>query len=220
MSIPEEARSTKPADDELQAIVRLRRGDIGGLEVLVRRYQVEALRTAYLICRNRALAEDIAQATFLHLYESIAQFDIARPFGPWFLRCIVNSTLQAMRQQARTRRIGAEEFEQEDSMIGELLADCLPSLDARLDQLDTNEALAAALIQLPPEQRAAVVMRYYLGFSTEEISERQNCTVGTARWRLYRGRERLRRILEPFWRDIRGVHSAGARAHSAEKGEV
>ena len=204
MSIPDDARRTVPAADELQAIVRLQQGDIGGLEVLVRQYQVAALRTAYLICRNRALAEDIAQATFLQVYERIDQFDSSRPFGPWFLRSVVNSTLQAMRQQARTQSLDAAEFAPADSSSRDRLADCLASLDTKLDQLATNEALAVALAQLPPEQRAAVVMRYYLGFSTAEISKQLDCTVGTVRWRLYRGRARLRHLLAPFWRELRG----------------
>jgi len=48
--------------EEQKAIARLKRGDIGGLEALVRKYQVQAVRTAYLITRDRALAEDIVQA--------------------------------------------------------------------------------------------------------------------------------------------------------------
>jgi RNA polymerase sigma-70 factor, ECF subfamily len=55
--------------EESQAIARLKRGDIGGLEVLVRKYQAQATRTAFLIVRDRALAEDIVQAAFVRAYE-------------------------------------------------------------------------------------------------------------------------------------------------------
>lgn len=202
------AKEAKPTDDELQAIARLRQGDIGGLEVLVLRYQLEAVRTAYLICYDCVLAEDIAQATFLRVYERITQFDTSRPFGPWFLRIVVNNTLQAMRQQARTTSIDDERLQDHDGNVGEWLAGFVPSLEDKLDQLDTNEALAAALTQLPPDQRAAVVLHYYLGLSMEEISERLDCTSGTARWRVHRGRQRLRRILEPFWRATRQGHGS------------
>lgn len=88
--------------EERTAITRLKRGDIGGLEVLVRRYQVQAARTAYLIVRGRALAEDIAQAAFVKSYEKIARFDSERPFGPWFMRIIVNDAVKAASRRERT----------------------------------------------------------------------------------------------------------------------
>ena len=81
--------------EEQKAIARLKRGDISGLEALVRKYQVQAVRAAYLIIRDRALAEDIVQAAFLRAYERIGQFDAGRPFGPWFLRSVVNDAVKA-----------------------------------------------------------------------------------------------------------------------------
>ena len=69
--------------DEHQALAQLRRGDIGGLELLVQLYQVKAVRTAYLITRDRALAEDIAQSAFLRVHERIHQYNPDRPFEPW-----------------------------------------------------------------------------------------------------------------------------------------
>lgn len=71
--------------EESRAIDRLRRGDVAGLEFLVRQYQIPALRAAYLITRDSALAQDVVQAAFLKAYERISQFDPNRPFGPWFL---------------------------------------------------------------------------------------------------------------------------------------
>ena len=69
--------------EERQAIERMRRGDIGGLELLVRQYQVRALRAAYLVTHDVALAEDVVQTAFVKAYERIKQFDPERPFGPW-----------------------------------------------------------------------------------------------------------------------------------------
>ena len=88
--------------DDTEAIARLRRGDIGGLEWLVRRYQVQALRTAYLIVRDHALAEDLVQTAFVRAYERIGQFDPARPFAPWFLRSVANDALKAAQRRERS----------------------------------------------------------------------------------------------------------------------
>ncbi|MEO8609830.1 MAG: sigma factor [Chloroflexota bacterium] len=65
--------------NENQAIKRLKRGDINGLETLVRQHQVRAVRTAYLITQDRALAEDVVQAAFVRAYQHIDQFDVSRP---------------------------------------------------------------------------------------------------------------------------------------------
>jgi RNA polymerase sigma-70 factor (ECF subfamily) len=100
--------------EEQEAIARLKRGDVGGLEALVRRYQVQAVRTAYLITRDRALAEDIVQAAFLRAYERIDQFDAGRPFGPWFLRSVANDAVKAA---ARRERLVPLEFSAEGEEI-------------------------------------------------------------------------------------------------------
>ena len=87
--------------DEQQAIQRLKRGDIGGLEIFVNVYQVRAVRTAYLITRDVALAEDVVQDAFLQTYRSIRHFDQDRPFGPWFMRSVVNAAVKAAQKTAR-----------------------------------------------------------------------------------------------------------------------
>jgi RNA polymerase sigma factor (sigma-70 family) len=87
--------------EEQDAIARLRRGGIGGLEWLVRCYQTPALRAATLVTRDRPLAEDVVQAAFLRAYERIGQFAPDRPFGPWFRRSVVNAAARAAARQAR-----------------------------------------------------------------------------------------------------------------------
>ena len=60
--------------DEEQAIQRLKRGDVGGLEILVHHYQVKAVRTAYLITGDVELAEDVVQEAFLKVCSAIRTF--------------------------------------------------------------------------------------------------------------------------------------------------
>lgn len=62
-------------DEEQAAVEQLKRGDISGLDVLIRYHQLAAVRAAYLVCRDLPLAEDIAQAAFVRAYKRIAQFD-------------------------------------------------------------------------------------------------------------------------------------------------
>ena len=87
--------------NEHQAIARLKRGDIDGLEPLMQLHQVRAVRTAFLITRDRALAEDVVQAAFVRVYERIAQFDSNRVFEPWLLRIVTNDAVKAATRRER-----------------------------------------------------------------------------------------------------------------------
>lgn len=77
-----------------RAIAQLKRRDIGGLETLVRRYQVRAVRIAYLITDDQSEAEDIVQMAFLQMSAKIDQYDEMRPFEPWFMRIFINHSTQ------------------------------------------------------------------------------------------------------------------------------
>ena len=87
---------------EREAIDRLKEGEVDALEPLVRRYHARAGRAAYLIVRDHALAEDVAQGSFVRAYERIGTFDASRPFGPWFMRIVVNEAIKAARERERT----------------------------------------------------------------------------------------------------------------------
>jgi RNA polymerase sigma-70 factor (ECF subfamily) len=189
--------------EEQEAIARLKRGDIGGLEALVRRYQVQAVRTAYLITRDRALAEDIVQAAFLRACERIGQFDAGRPFGPWFLRSVANDAVKAA---ARRERLVPLEFSAEgkETSLADLLADPNPGPAEMAEAAEVRQAVWTALGKLPLAQRAAIVLRYYLGLSEAEMAKQLDCPPGTVKWRLHAARKRLRRLLRPLWAAVSG----------------
>ncbi|PZS04369.1 MAG: RNA polymerase subunit sigma-24 [Candidatus Chloroheliales bacterium] len=174
--------------DDSDAIARLKQGDIGGLEHLVARYQVEAVRTAYLITRDRGLAEDVVQSSFLRIAARIAQFDASRPFAPWLMRCVVNDTLKLVARQRRSVSL--------DSLA--LLASVAPSPDELANAAETSAEVWAALGRLSADQRAAIVLRYYLGMSEAEMSAQLDIPPGTVKWRLHAARQRLRSLL-PAW---------------------
>lgn len=182
--------------EEREAIARLKRGDIKGLEALVRRYQVQAVRVAALITRDRALAEDVVQAAFLRVYERIGQFDSGRPFAPWFLRSVAHDAVKAA---ARREREVPLEVEGDDEMpLAGLLADPAPGPVEMAEAAETRQAIRDALGRLPPAQRAAIVLRYYLDLSEAELAEELACPPGTVKWRLHTARQRLRALLRPL----------------------
>src|SRR6476659_8485830 len=87
--------------DERTAINQMQRGDIRGLDTIMRAYQVQAVRAAYLVTHDRGIAEDVVQSAFIRAYERIGQYDTSRPFGPWFMRSVVNSAVTAATRRGR-----------------------------------------------------------------------------------------------------------------------
>ena len=183
--------------DDQQAIAWLKQGDITGLEVLVRRYQDRALRTAYLICLDADMAQDIAQDAFLRAQQRIDQFDDSRPFAPWLLRIVTNEALMLLRR--RRHRESAP-----GGITEATLTDERPSIEDMLAAAETQEAVRSALARLSPKQRVAVVSRYYFGLNEAEMASALGCPRGTIKRRLHDARQRLRRLL-PDW-----VHDAGS----------
>lgn len=174
--------------DESEAIARLKQSDIGGLEVLVRRYQVRAIRAAYLITGDRATAEDVVQEAFVRAYERIAQFDPKRPFGPWFLRSVVNAAVKTAAREQRLLR--EDEIEQ-----GDLTADPNPGPEELLERVELSQTIGESLQRLSPPRRAAIVLRYYLDLTEPEIANRLQWPLGTVKRRLHDARSHLRRLL-------------------------
>src|SRR4051812_8348621 len=152
--------------DEREAIARLTGGDISGLELLVSRYQLRAVRAAYLICRDPSLAEDIVQSAFIRVYERIDTFDPTRPFAPWFLRIVSNDALKAAQRGERTVPLDDHDHSSHSFSAAWSTGD----IEARLEAMETGAAITAAIARLSPEQRAAIVLRYYLDLSDEEMS--------------------------------------------------
>jgi RNA polymerase sigma-70 factor (ECF subfamily) len=180
--------------DEAAAIARLKQHDIGGLELLVQRYQVQAVRAAYLITRDRPLAEDIVQTAFLRAYERIHQFDARRPFGPWFLQSVIHDAVKASAR--RERQTSLDDADADHAPLT-WLADPAPGPEELLVAGETREAIWTALEALAPAQRAAVVQRYYLDRSEAEMAVAGGSPPGTVKWRLHAARKRLQALLQP-----------------------
>jgi RNA polymerase sigma-70 factor (ECF subfamily) len=188
--------------DERQALARLRRGDIGGLGLLMEQYQLKAVRSAYLITRDRAAAEDIVQTAFVRVHERIEQYDPTRPFEPWFMRMVINDAVKAASRQ-RTVSLDAEQSGS-DLTLADLLPDPAPDPADEAERLEIQRVVWGAMEQLTPKQRAVAVLRYTLGYDEAELAETLTLPAGTVKWRLHAARQRLRGLLTPFWDESRG----------------
>lgn len=176
-------------DQEREAIGSLRNGDSSGLETLVWLHQVRSLRIACSLTGNRQMAEDIVADAFLTAYDRIGQFDPCRPFGPWFDRIVINSTLMTLRKAKSGPRI-----DDVDAYAQHI--DPAPAPEAAALLHEQQLVLRDTVWALPPKQRAVLVLRYYLGMDERAIAQTLACPLGTVKWRLHAARARMRHNLE------------------------
>jgi RNA polymerase sigma-70 factor, ECF subfamily len=183
IALPMQAGSIEPArvGDEGRrsesALIRAAQsGSAEALEALFRRHWRQAHRAAYLIVRDSAAAEDIAQESFLAAIRSLDRFDRRRPFRPWLHRIVVNRAIDHTRVRTLRREV-------QEEAAGEMVA--------ALDRGRLDEDIAAALADLGVEQRAAIVLRYVLDYTPGEIARILDLPRGTVNSRLRRGLDRL-----------------------------
>ena len=177
--------------DEQDAIRRLKSGDIGGLEMLVKQYQLRAVRTAFLITHDAAQAEDVVQDAFLQAFRSIRHFDQDRSFAAWFMRNVINTAVKAA--QKSTRQAPAYPAIDDPDLENWLAAEA--SIEHQVEAAESQQHVWEALQKLSPRQRAAIVRRYFLDASEKEIAADLKAAPGTVKWLLHAARKNLHSLL-------------------------
>ena len=173
--------------NDYQAIHRLKKGDISGMDALVLRHQTKAIRTAYLITHDDSLAEDVVQETFLRIYQRIRYFDETRPFEPYLLRSVVHT---ALNQAEKTRKEIPLMDEPDTGFIAGLIAKAASTED-QVEFAQLKEEIFSALNRLAPRDRAVIVERYYLGMTEKEMAAEHGIAPGTVKWYLNVARRHL-----------------------------
>lgn len=180
---------TDESDAEL--VARVQRGESDAFDRLARRYAKRAFAIANRLLQNSADAEDVVQDSFIAAVNAIDTFDPTRPFGPWFMRIVVNKGLTAIRSRA------AEAKHMRTSELGENDAVAVSSESLR-ERAEIRDRFRAALQLLPQRQQLIVQLADVEGFTSAEIGEQLTIPSGTVRWLLHQARETLREALAPL----------------------
>jgi RNA polymerase sigma-70 factor (ECF subfamily) len=153
---------------------------------IVRRYERPVRSLIARIVQDSALAEDLAQDTFLRAFRNLAAFDTTRKFSSWLFRIAHNIAIDAIR-----RRPGAVvALEADDPAVA------VPAPPDPVEGAALGRALETALGGLRPDYRTAVLLRYQEGCSYAEIAETMAIPEGTAKTYVHRGRKLLAGALE------------------------
>jgi len=187
------------ADRDLDLLEALRRHEPTAAERLVTTYGERAYRLATSITGNKQDAEEVVQDAFWTAVRKIETFRGESAFGSWLYRIVANAAYQKLRgRQSRDRDLSLDEalpaFDARGRHVGPI-ADWSARVDDHSVQTELRVALTAAIDELPPVARAALVLRDVEGFSNLEIAEALGLSVPIVKSRVHRARLFLRKQL-------------------------
>lgn len=164
-------------------------GTRSSLEELTERYLGRIRTMVYSMLLNDAEADDVTQEIFLKVYRGLSTFQGDSAFSTWVYRIAMNSVYTHLQRRGRSPVTFRTD-------VPEVTA---PSnADQRLRERETRDGIAAAMAELSPALRAAVVLVCLDGRSAAEAAEIEGCTVSTIHWRIHEARKQLQIRLAEF----------------------
>lgn len=182
----------QPPDEDL--IQKAKNGNLAAFNSLVERYQVGVFNLSLRLLGNRQSAEDATQETFLSAYRALARFEGGN-FRAWLFRIAANHSKDALRRAQRKDRASSldEIFDTLGAPVE--VADERESSESRVERASVARALQEALLELPFDQRRAIVLVDIHGYSYDEVAGICETSPGTIKSRIHRGREKLRDLI-------------------------
>ena len=191
--------------DDGAVIAAARTGDRQAFATLVTRYEEVAFRAAYLVVRDSAAAQDIAQDAFVRVHRSLVRFKPGEPFRPWLVRIVTNLALNDVR--ARGRRAGLL------ARFGRMSREYPPEPEGMALASESQRLLWHAMNELPLDDRVVLYLRYFLELPEKEIALAIGKAPGTVKSRLFRAGRRLREIVERDYPSLRPEDIPAGEAH-------
>lgn len=180
-----EGLGAAPSDERL--LQDFLEGSQKAFEALFERYRDRIFGYLMRLVRDRALAEELFQEVFLHLFRRAGRFDTSRSFRAWFFRVAHNRAVDFLRTDREGRN--AEEFKEDAS-----IALSSPSAEELALESESSRKLEEMLQRLSEEHRSVLLLRFQEGLTYEEIAEVVGCPVGTAKSRAHHAIRRLREL--------------------------
>lgn len=178
------------ADEELMQLVQ--RAEAAAFEVVYDRHAGAAYSLAYRMCGGRQLAEEVVQEAFLSIWRSGARYDRGRgSVRTWILGITHHRAIDALR-----RGVVQDRHRASDEGIEERF-EAVERTDAEVARREEAQEVRGALVGLPQDQRRAIELAYYGGFTQSEIAEMLGVPIGTVKGRMRLGMDKMRGQLAP-----------------------
>jgi RNA polymerase sigma-70 factor (ECF subfamily) len=174
-------------DEEAEWIRAAQAGDRSAFARLVDRYWDRLYRWLYHLTRDRHAAEDLTQETFLRALAAVKSFRAGSNFRAWVFRIGHNNFVNQKRAERRTKHPLPDDAA--DPELG--------GAESSAENREALEVVSKAVSDLPADFRSALLLRVYEGMSFREVAEALGTTEETARWRVFKARQKLMKVLSP-----------------------
>lgn len=180
------------ARGDAELVILSQQGDAEAFGLLARRWQAALFHFARRLLGNGDDARDVCQEALLRAYQNLPRLRDPAKFKSW----VHLITLNLCRDRMRSPRVRIESEALEEETIGRAARAASPATPVRVvDAARLAEALNGVLARISPEQRAAILLREYQGFTTEEIAEMTGVPTATVRTRIFYGFRAVRQLL-------------------------
>ncbi|VAX27011.1 RNA polymerase sigma factor RpoE [hydrothermal vent metagenome] len=183
-----------PSQSEDQDFILIRAyidGDEAAFEKLLMRHKDKVRNLIFLTLGDSEFVDDIIQDVFISVYHKIKEFRFESKFTTWLYRITVNKCRDYLRKK-RVRSIFTPIKDSHEN---------IQSTAMRTD-IDIPQLVRKAIARLPEKLRIPLILRDMDGFSYSEIAEKLDCEVGTVKSRIFRARESLKALLEPYQKEM------------------
>jgi RNA polymerase sigma factor (sigma-70 family) len=188
-------RTPEDAED-IRLMARASAGDMAAFEQLVERHQRMVVGTVGRMLGTNSDAEDIAQQVFVRVWKNVKRYEPRAKFTTWLLKITRNLVFNELRRRSRHPAVPLQsETDEEERPLKDEQA---VAPDAALLDHELQEAVDAAIAQLPETQRMAVILRRYEELSYEEIADALDQSVSAVKSLLFRARTELRESLKRY----------------------
>lgn len=178
-------------EKDFELIRLFNKGDESAFTKLIMRHKEKVKNLCYVTLGDSDSIDDIMQDVFINVYKHLDSFRFEAKFSTWLYRITVNKCRDFLRKK-KVRSV----FVPIDNQYN------LHSKNPRLDhEPDLPHLLNAAIERLPEKLKLPLIMRDVEGFSYKEIAEKLELEIGTVKSRIFRARETLRALLEPYRQD-------------------
>ncbi len=174
-------------------MARLAQGQDAALNSLMERHAEKVFHYLIRQLQNEADAADLAQETFVRVFQNRARFDPAAKFSTWLYTIATNLARDRFRWRARHPQVALDaENETGGGTLADALADEKPGPAEQMQRAERAEVVRCAVAKLPDELRTAILLSAYQGHSHAEIAAISGCSVKAVEGRIFRARQFLR----------------------------
>jgi len=179
---------------DTQLVLHFQDGNCGALETLVSRYKDKIFSSILFLVKDKFLAEDLFQETFLRIIDTLRsrRYNEEGKFLPWAMRIAHNLCVDYFRKVKRTPAILTQDKQDIFDVIHVVVND---NAEQRIIREQSYDRMHQMLSKLPDEQREVIVLRHFGDMSFKQIAETTNCSINTALGRMRYGLINLRKMM-------------------------